>query len=1436
MLRNRIVAVVVALIAVLGTTAVVSRPVAGAAGPAGSVGVDADQAGTSWYSDQTALTPQLVTGGSFGQLFASQLDGDIQAQPLVEDGVLLAETEEDMAYGLNPATGSITWTKSLGTPFSSASIGCTDLPSVGVTGTPVVDTATNIEYFLSKVYASGTSGPAQYWMHALSVTTGAEQPNFPVQITGTASDDPTQAFNPTYQLQRPGLLLMNGVVYAGFGSHCDLVPTHGWVIGVSTAGKVTTLWSDEAGIATNGEGGIWAPGALRSDGPGQIILSTGNGYDPTAPSPGNADPEPTHLAQAVIRLTVQPDGSLKTTDFFIPLDAKALNQIDGDLGAGSPVILPASFSTPAYPRLAIEIGKEGYLYVMDASQLGGYEQGPSGGDDVLARLGPVQGVWGSPAVWGGDGGYLYFITNGGSATGAPGATDGKLLAWKFGVDGTGKPTFSLVGSSSDAFGYSSSSPVVTSSGTTSGTSILWANWADGPGSTLAQLRAYNPIPDAEGKLDLLWSAPSGASVKLSEPGVADNRIYQGGFDGVIRGYGAPVQSPLAGGSVGFANTTVGHGTTVQDVFTANEAETVTAITSTGSAFSLGTPSSPVPITMSANQTFSVPVTFTPTEYGIVGGVVTVTTSAGKYQVGLSGTGLSAGAQLTVAPSAVSFEGTPIDSTVTEDAVFTNQGSQSLNITGETLPAAPFTVGGLPPDGTTLVPGASVSVSISFSPTAAGSFLDEFTLASDTGGSADVDISGTAGAPPKLVVTPTALNYGIVPVGQALTKTFTVTNSGGTPLTVTKSKPPGEGEFASSTALPEGTTIQAGQSMTESVTFTPTAAGTFTDSWPLNGTGNSVLTTVTFTGVGGSLGPVPLANWTLHGDATLSGSAVDLVPAALSQAGSAVAPSSVPTDGLSVGFDATIGGGTGANGMTLTFAAPTSKTFLGQGGGSLGYSGVSGVAVGLSDFKQGADPSANFVGIADGGPVSGIPNWVATDSTIPALRGATTHVTVSVAGHQLTVTVGGVQVLQKTVADLPSVADLDFTAATGGRTDSFVVQNVTVQSSLPLPPDFGNWALKGTATQTGSGLTLTTASPGSQAGSATSPVLVATDGLTVSFDAVIGGGSGANGMTLTFASPSSPTFLGQGGGSLGYSGISGVGVGLVNFKQGADPSANFVGIADGGPVSGIPDWVATNSSIPTLQAATTHVTASINGTRLTVWVGGVQVLSEQVADIPADANLVFTAATGGRTDSFQVQNVSITHSVVDDPAAWTTFGTAKGSASAIALTSASPTFQTGSAVSPVSVATSGLVVSFDAVIGGGSGANGMTLTFASPTSATLLGQSGGSLGYSGISGVGVGLVNFKQGADPSANFVGIADGGPVSGIPKWMATNSTIPTLQGAITHVSIAVVGTKITVTVAGAQVLQTTVADLLPVADLVFTAATGGLTDNFGVQNLAVS
>ena len=139
--------------------------------------------------------------------------------------------------------------------------------------------------------------------------------NFPVLIAGTAANDATQTFNPTKQLQRPGLLLMGGVVYAAFGAHCDSSPYSGWVAGISTTGSLTTLWT--ATSQAGGGAGIWqAGGGLVSDGPGADHPV--DRQRQFAGRPHSRQTPPTALGEAVVRLTVQGDGSLKATDYFAP--------------------------------------------------------------------------------------------------------------------------------------------------------------------------------------------------------------------------------------------------------------------------------------------------------------------------------------------------------------------------------------------------------------------------------------------------------------------------------------------------------------------------------------------------------------------------------------------------------------------------------------------------------------------------------------------------------------------------------------------------------------------------------------------------------------------------------------------------------------------------------------------------------------------------------------------------------------------------------------------------------------------------------------------------------------------------------------------------------------------------------------------------------------
>src|SRR6478735_9525813 len=163
-----------------------------------------DDLRTGFYGNQPRLSPSIVTGGTFGQLFSATVNGQVYAQPLVSQGTLLIVTETNDMYGLDPETGATRWHRTdLGTPFDPASVlGCNDLtPSIGITGTPVIDSATNTAYLFAKVVQNGVTKTVA---HAVDVATGAEKPNFPVSIAGAASNAPGITFDSVHHLQRPG--------------------------------------------------------------------------------------------------------------------------------------------------------------------------------------------------------------------------------------------------------------------------------------------------------------------------------------------------------------------------------------------------------------------------------------------------------------------------------------------------------------------------------------------------------------------------------------------------------------------------------------------------------------------------------------------------------------------------------------------------------------------------------------------------------------------------------------------------------------------------------------------------------------------------------------------------------------------------------------------------------------------------------------------------------------------------------------------------------------------------------------------------------------------------------------------------------------------------------------------------------------------------------
>jgi outer membrane protein assembly factor BamB len=505
-----------------------------------SVTFGGDELRTGWYSDEAVLAPSKVGNGSFGSLFTVGISGQVYAQPLVSNGTLFVATENNAVYGLNAATGKTIWSRTLATAVSSRDLParCPNIaPTVGVTGTPVIDLSTNVAYLLSKAYVSGSSGAIGYFAHGVNLATGAEVAGFPVRIQGSASNDATQTFDAQVQLQRPGLLLMNGVVYAGFGSHCDQAPAVGWIVGVSTSGQIKTLWTTEAGANKTALGSVWAPGALASDGMGQILLVTGNGISSKVTTGPGTSP-PAALPQSAVRLTVQTDGSLKATDYFSPFNMATLDANDWDFGSSSPLLLPSTFGTSAIPHLMVAGSKGGILYFLNRDSLGGRGQGASATDAVIEELGPFSpnvlgdvGLWTKPSVWPGDGGYVYTVET--SETGKP----TYLRAFAYGLDGSGKPMLTASGRSNGTFGFSSGTPMVTSNGSTAGSALVWVEYAVGAQSSGAQLRAYDAVP-VGGVLNERWSAPIGQMANFASPGIAGGRVYVGTLDGRVLGFGA----------------------------------------------------------------------------------------------------------------------------------------------------------------------------------------------------------------------------------------------------------------------------------------------------------------------------------------------------------------------------------------------------------------------------------------------------------------------------------------------------------------------------------------------------------------------------------------------------------------------------------------------------------------------------------------------------------------------------------------------------------------------------------------------------------------------------------------------------------------------------------------------------------------------------------
>ncbi len=376
---------------------------------------------------ETVLNVHNVNPRQFGLVCVRPVDDEVYAQPLVMTNVdvpgrgvhnlVIVATVNDTVYAFDaddPEVSTAYWQVRLLEPNTVAPsnrdmIGACDgnytdfSGNIGIVGTPVIDPGAGTLYVVARF--KDKSGHFVQKLHALNVATGAERKHSPVTIHPTYPGDGVGSlnnvihFDPQRQNQRPALALTGGLVYVGWASHCDWGPYHGWLVGYDA----TTLQQEVVYNATpeGYSGGIWMSGQGPSaDGKGNIYVSIGNGSVGTSEDRTDV----INRGESVLRL-VRDGGTLRVTSWFTPYNWKQLEDGDLDLGSAGVLLIPDT-------NLAVTGSKEGKLYVLDRTRMGGLSQAQADTNIVqtfqVTATTPPNNIHGAPIWWDGPrGSYTY---------------------------------------------------------------------------------------------------------------------------------------------------------------------------------------------------------------------------------------------------------------------------------------------------------------------------------------------------------------------------------------------------------------------------------------------------------------------------------------------------------------------------------------------------------------------------------------------------------------------------------------------------------------------------------------------------------------------------------------------------------------------------------------------------------------------------------------------------------------------------------------------------------------------------------------------------------------------------------------------------------------------------------------------------------------------
>jgi hypothetical protein len=443
-----------------------------------------DIARTGLNPNETTLTPAGVTSATFGLLRTLPVDGLVDGEPLYLSAlnvgsqvrnVVFAVSEHDSVYAFDADSGMQIWKTSIlgANETTSGNHGCSQItPEIGITSTPVIDRTAGAH---GTIFVVGMSQDAQgayhQRLHALDVATGAEIAGSPTEIsasfpgTGANSTGGKVIFDPGQYAERAGLLLLNGVIYMGWTSHCDIQPYTGWLMGYSETSLAQT---SVLNLTPNGsEGSIWMAGAgLAADSSGNIYFLDANGtFDATLNASGF--PVNSDFGNAFVKVSTN-GGTLAVADYFEPFNTVSESNGDEDLGSGGTLLLPdLKDGGGTVWHLAVGAGKDQKIYVVNRDGMGKFNA--QSNSAIYQEIdGAIGGVWSMPAYFNNT---LYYGAVSDTLKAFP-ITNAKLAA---------TPAFH----SANSFQYPGTTPAVSANGTTNG--IVWAVENSSP----AVLHAYD---------------------------------------------------------------------------------------------------------------------------------------------------------------------------------------------------------------------------------------------------------------------------------------------------------------------------------------------------------------------------------------------------------------------------------------------------------------------------------------------------------------------------------------------------------------------------------------------------------------------------------------------------------------------------------------------------------------------------------------------------------------------------------------------------------------------------------------------------------------------------------------------------------------------------------------------------------------------------------